>query len=408
MPGLDPATEAPIESHEEHHEPLTKLPFPPITKQHILNCSYHSWYPKYKSYTLKSRLIPLTPAFLDYLREDGLWLPDDEDREYEETEWSAENANKPIDPDFDTKAAPNSAAKFQDVHDEIKKAIQELGGVVVPKLNWSAPKDATHMALSKNDIACRSPSDIYLLLKSSIFVTHDLEHAFDDTADNGTIPSIPYYLILRPYFKINPTFEFRCFVRERRLVGISQRELKHVDYGDELLHRMQDAIEDFFEERLRDTFEDESFAFDVYVPEPHNRVRLIDVNPWAPRTDPLLFSWLELLTKPLPAQEEGEQTLRLYTSEEAAKIAGAGKEEDTEEEDSDVEEIPQQVEFRTVKKNDPEAYGFASAPYSAHKLPKELVMEQWEKLGRGELDEEDSSDEEEEEVQEFGDWDDRK
>jgi hypothetical protein len=25
---------------------LTELPFPPVTKQHILNCSYHTWHPK--------------------------------------------------------------------------------------------------------------------------------------------------------------------------------------------------------------------------------------------------------------------------------------------------------------------------------------------------------------------------
>jgi hypothetical protein len=24
---------------------LTELPFPPVTKAHILNCSYHSWHP---------------------------------------------------------------------------------------------------------------------------------------------------------------------------------------------------------------------------------------------------------------------------------------------------------------------------------------------------------------------------
>jgi hypothetical protein len=25
---------------------LRELPFPPVTKQHILNCSYHNWHPK--------------------------------------------------------------------------------------------------------------------------------------------------------------------------------------------------------------------------------------------------------------------------------------------------------------------------------------------------------------------------
>jgi hypothetical protein len=26
---------------------IATLPFPPITKAHIMNCSYHSWHPRY-------------------------------------------------------------------------------------------------------------------------------------------------------------------------------------------------------------------------------------------------------------------------------------------------------------------------------------------------------------------------
>lgn len=26
---------------------VATLPFPPVTKKHIMNCSYHSWHPKY-------------------------------------------------------------------------------------------------------------------------------------------------------------------------------------------------------------------------------------------------------------------------------------------------------------------------------------------------------------------------
>lgn len=289
------------------------------------------------------------------------------------------------------------------------------------------------MALTKNSIACQTAQDIYLLLKSSIFVTHDLEHAFDDCVDGEgdkkyTLDDIPYALVLRPWFKINTSYEFRVFVRERTIVGISQRDLKHLDYGNEFLNKMQDVIEDFFEAKLKDTFQDENFAFDVYVPEPFDRVRLIDINPWAPRTDPLLFSWLELLMKPLPKKDDGGfETVRLQiqrmdvggeplSEAEDTKI-DSGIENDTDDED-DVEELPYRAEFRTVRKDDPEAYNFGTAPYSAHKLPREVVdagceggdawkkvMEQWEKLGRGEkLDDDSSDDEDDELVQDFGDW----
>jgi hypothetical protein len=292
------------------------------------------------------------------------------------------------------------------VHTKIQETITELGGAVVPKLNWSAPKDALHMALSKNSLECKSANDIYLLLKSSIFITHDLEHAFDDTADSSSALSkdnIKYTLVLRPYFKINTAFEFRCFVRDRRIVGISQRELKHLDYSPQLLEKLHEKIEEFFEEKLKDTFEDPNFVFDVYLPEPHDRVRLIDINPWAPRTDPLLFSWMEFLTMEMPKPRLG-----FADSSAVSDIPTASSGDETDD-GGEVEELPFKADFRTVQRDDPEAYNFGCAPYSAHKLPREVVdasveggsamrelMQRWEKLQRGETDRlEDSTDEDE-------------
>ena len=78
----------------------------------------------------------------------------------------------------------------------------------------------------------------------------------------------------------------------------------------------------------------ESVTFDVYIPRTQSKVWLMDINPWAQRTDPLLFSWLEILTL------------------DETKI-----------------EIP---ELRFVNKDDPEAYCFNTPQYSAHKLPKEV------------------------------------
>lgn len=80
-------------------------------------------------------------------------------------------------------------------------------------------------------------------------------------------------------------------------------------------------------------------VFDVYIPKTPttpSRVWLIDINPYAPRTDPLTFSWTELLN--------------------------------IDSEDEDFE-----PEMRLVNKDDPEAYNFQSNQYSAHKLPKEVV-----------------------------------
>ncbi|KIW20659.1 hypothetical protein PV08_01236 [Exophiala spinifera] len=333
-------------------KPLTALPFPPVTATHILNCSYHSWHPRFRSLTPKARLIPLTQPFLEYLRADGIVLP-------------PENSPNDQDSGFQDEDEEDPSESWSDVHERVRSTIAELGGKVVPKLNWSAPKDATWIAPT-NDLECRTPNDIYLLLKSSDFITHDLEQAFDGCTDQV---DVPYHLILRKSFNLNPSLEFRCFVRNRKLIAISQREMNHFEFLFELRSALKSQIQEFLY-CLAD-FPDDNFVFDVYIPPPHERVWLIDINPWAPRTDPLLFSWLEILSIPEP--------------------------------EADTVFDP---EFRLVQSDDPEAYQFAATKYSAHKLPKEVVdasmapgdmmkmMEEWKRIMETQV-EEDSADEQE-------------
>jgi hypothetical protein len=296
-------------------------------------------------------LVPLPPPFLDYLRADGILLP-------------PENSPNDKDSGFeDEDEEENPSEPWADTHDRIRSTIRELGGKVVPKLNWSAPKDATWIATT-NDMECRTPNDIYLLLKSSDFVTHDLEHAFDDCDGQA---DVPYHLVLRKSFNMNPSLEFRCFVRHRKLLAISQREMNHFDFLFELRESFKAKILDFLE--VLADFPDDNFVFDVYIPPPHDRVWLIDINPWAPRTDPLLFSWLEILSMPEPEDDS------LFDPE-----------------------------FRLIQRDDPEAYQFAATKYSAHKLPKDVVdasmtpgnmknmMEEWKKVMDKQVTEDSDSD----------------
>ena len=272
---------------------------------------------------------------------------------------------------------------------------------MVPKLNWSAPKDATWIATT-NSMECRTPNDVYLLLKSSDFVTHDLEQAFNGCLDEARTPdertkdleTVPYHLVLR---KTIPSYitslEFRCFVRNRKLLCICQRDLNHYSFLPPMIPTLLDLIQAFFDDKLKTTFPDPNFVFDVYVPQPKEkgRVWLIDINPWAIRTDPLLFSWMEILTLPEPDVPDTKDLenafLRVYiengpsphTSEHDPEHKGVTNYETSEDEDDDdsdgtVEEyIPFEPEFRIVQRDDPEAYNFNSPQYGAHKLPKDVV-----------------------------------
>ncbi|KAH8695095.1 cell cycle control protein Cdc123 [Talaromyces proteolyticus] len=381
----------PIEAAESSGG-LARLPFPPVTRSHILHCSYHYWHPLYRALTPKARLIPLTDPFISYLLADGIVLPPDQPRR---STLAGDDSGIETSDSEDDGEDEDPSADWLEIHNKIKDTIKELGGIVTPKLNWSAPKDATWIAVT-NDLQCQTPNDIYLLLKSSDFITHDLEHAFDDTdlepVDNlaseaiADHKKIPYYLVLRKYFNLNPSLEFRCFVRDRKLLCICQRDLNHFDFLFPMRDMLRSRIQSFFDDKLNDTFPDSNFVFDVYVPPPHERVWLIDINPWAIRTDPLLFSWLEILTMKDPAPLE-EEVVRLSLRDESEVIGGAqhtasGRIEDCdvlEEENSDegetseIENISPLPEFRLVSRDDPEAYGFTAPQYSAHKLPRDVV-----------------------------------
>ena len=98
------------------------------------------------------------------------------------------------------------------------------------------PQDAAWLLPSSSPLKCTSPADVYLLLKSSHFVAHDLSahSVFEGCAVGG--PSLhrkqepdeekPYRLelVLRKWFAIDPSREMRAFVRNGVLLGtFSQR-----------------------------------------------------------------------------------------------------------------------------------------------------------------------------------------
>lgn len=382
---------------------------------------------RYRTSCIRSRIIKLPPEFIQYIREDGIILSsddpsaaaDDDDDDWEPTS-NAFAPPRPDEPeqdsdseDDDQDSAPSRLPpnqRFPELHQKIKDTIAELGGEVAPKLNWSSPRDAAWISPHQNTVKCTSPNDIYLLLKSSNFITHDLDHAFDGTvtttaassSSNGATASglgFQPVLVLRSFFTPHQALEFRCFVKQRSLVAIAQRDLNHYNFLQRLRPAITARAKDLFDSRLRFTFPDGNFVFDVYIPEVHSlddsdedsenedpgrklgKARLIDINPWAPRTDTLLFGWDELLALHVPNPmigvagtgiEDGVVRLRIG---DGSLPGGGGEGETTEEEteEDEDEEEDYEPELRLVDKDDPAAYNFSSPQYSAHKLPKEVV-----------------------------------
>ncbi|KAF4554089.1 putative cell division cycle protein 123 [Elsinoe fawcettii] len=388
----------------------TSLPFPALTKSHILACSFPSWYPLFRSHTPKARLLPLPTEFTSYLRSDGILLPPSNpgtppasSETVEDEGFFSSSAVSDTSSQTSTASISDPSLSWPDLHASLRTTISELGGAVVPKLNWSAPKDATWI-VAGNSLECRTPNDVYLLLKSSDFVTHDLEHAFDDCVD--WVPpteeekeagigrgeelerEIEYSLVLRKWFRLNPSLEFRVFVRGKKVLGIGQRDLNHFDFLFGLRGRLRKVILEFWKREVRERFEEENYTMDVYVPPPHERCWIVDFNPWDKRTDPGTWSWLELLTMEAPEQvwggereedrmEEGVVRLKIADGVDRAQTGEDDKDTsgDEESEDDEVEDLYDTMgpEFRLVERDDPEAYMFNSTRYSAHKLPRDVV-----------------------------------
>ncbi|KAK9370043.1 D123-domain-containing protein [Lipomyces kononenkoae] len=357
------------------------LNFPPLTKQHVKNCAFSSWHARYKKLTPRATVIkPVGEGFAEYLLSDGIFLPPEGER----AEWSSDSdgdddavglttriqelgtkttsgrairsdseteSDEEIDWNDDNNDDVNNdpAAAFPELDKRVREVLADYGAVT-PKLNWSSPRDATWITTT-NSLKCVTPGDVYLILKSSNFITHDLLHPFEDCISplpshpasaitspspaNG-LPSDEVELILRKWVDFNPSMEFRVFVRRRKVLGISQRAENYYEFLEPLRDRLASLLQQFFDEKLRDTFPDENFCFDAYIPKPEqNRVWLIDINPFAARTDALMFSWIELLRID-PDHPAFTPELRLVSEDEGV-------------------------------------HSFSTKPFSAHMVPRDVV-----------------------------------
>ncbi|XP_068162897.1 translation initiation factor eIF2 assembly protein [Antennarius striatus] len=341
-----------------------------MKKEQVVNCQFSVWYPIFKKYTIKSLILPLPQNVIDYLLDDGTLVVagsehntqqihgnDWESNEEEDIQWSDDDTTTTV-----------TAPEFPEFSSKVLEAINALGGNVFPKLNWSAPRDANWIALN-NSLQCRCLSDIFLIFKSSDFITHDLTQPFRVCSDQDSPdPDIKYELVLRKWSELIPGGEFRCFVKENELIAISQRD--YTQYYPHILKQEEQicqAIQEFYTLHIQYNFLDEDFVFDVYR-DSLGRVWLIDLNPFGEVTDSLLFSWEELTTGEITRHQEGpafryatsDMTLQpspclsyriprdfvdLSTGEDAYKLIDFLKltksRQEDEEEEEDEEEAPQ-------------------------------------------------------------------
>lgn len=293
----------------EHSLNVTRSNYtPPMpTRGEVCHCQISSWYSTFAKLspnplqrhkgTMRTVFINLPDDFVEYLRgtddSRGLRLP-------KGCKTSSFLPNEDLGDDQD-------APYFPQLDAQIESAIQSLGGKALPKLNWSAPKDA--LWINGGTLQCRTPGDVYLLLKASDFCSFDLNYALqnvigEDSERNDADPpnqdisqATRFQLALRQWCQLYPSQEFRCFVKDHELVAISQRhDSQHFEHLSKDLYLMRSLIVEFFDEIVQHKFAGGSvsrYCFDCYI-DRKELVWLVDFNVWGQRTDTLLFTWDEL------------------------------------------------------------------------------------------------------------------
>uniref|UniRef100_A0A672QX31 Translation initiation factor eIF2 assembly protein n=1 Tax=Sinocyclocheilus grahami TaxID=75366 RepID=A0A672QX31_SINGR len=212
-----------------------------MKKEQVVNCQFSVWYPLFKKHTIKSLVLPIPQNVIDYLLDDGTLV------------WTDDETTTAV-----------TAPEFPEFKIRVQEAINVLGGCVFPKLNWSAPRDANWIALNSS-LQCQSLCDIFLLFKSSDFITHDLTQPFLHCSDDSPDPTINYELVLRKWSELIPGAEFRCFVKENKVIAISQRDYtQHYQHIAKQEDSISSAILEFFRDHIQYQFPDEDFVLDVY------------------------------------------------------------------------------------------------------------------------------------------------
>ena len=173
---------------------------------------------------------------------------------------------------------------------KIRRVIGERARkAVVPKLNWSCPSDALHFSPDQS-LKCMSPNEVFLLLKSSDKINHDLTYPFENCHDSADSQSPTYTLALQEFAKLAPSREFRCFIREKKAVAICSRSTTFSDDEEDFFDEVYEELLEFLDLQIIPKVELSSFVVDVYKKEASGFL-IFGFSPFGLPTWSMYFSW---------------------------------------------------------------------------------------------------------------------
>uniref|UniRef100_A0A0K8SUY7 Uncharacterized protein n=1 Tax=Lygus hesperus TaxID=30085 RepID=A0A0K8SUY7_LYGHE len=248
-------------------------------------CSFENWYPKLRKWSIRAEFEMVPDDVLEFLRSDGVTVPVEAAIRRKKTSYVDDITFKEWDSEEDGDSDDEMPQPtFPGFSSKLSESLERFGGNVFIKLNWSAPTDAAWIA-TNSSLKCSNLQDIYLLLKGSNKISTDL-----DTVSGSS----KFFVVLKEWQDIHPGSEFRCFISNKELIAVSQRNSSEFH-----LHIQQNVctivsgINDFYRSNVKNVFPLNNYTLDViWSP---GSIKIVDFNTFGDESvNPGLFSWSEL------------------------------------------------------------------------------------------------------------------
>ncbi|MFA5766810.1 MAG: hypothetical protein WC919_02725 [Candidatus Paceibacterota bacterium] len=176
-----------------------------------------------------------------------------------------------------------------DIRAKVSEAVEKMPNGAFIRLGSRSPKDSWALQRSGGKIISGQDPLQYLLDCS--------ERIYEDLMLAIKKDYLPHIWV-RQWVEIPRWSEFRCFMKDRKLVGISQYNYLKGEVFPELDPGMCEwAVREFFK-MFREATTLTDIVFDVFVKVrkagPNSRdieVKLLEINPFFELTDPCLFTW---------------------------------------------------------------------------------------------------------------------
>lgn len=217
----------------------------------IPKVSFEKWYPKLAKQAISSKVINLDKNFIDFLM----------------------NGEFIIDPN-----------DFPDLKRQVEEAIDELGGKVFAKLNFTAPTDALWIGKSRS-LEITTFEELLYLFKASTRIFLDLTAPF-----GGELRDLKPVLVLKRWLRYYTDREYRVFLRNREIIHISSR------YTNQRNQIPREEVEKQLMPLAIQVYEaigSEQLIIDMYI-SPKMKPHVVDISPWNEATSTSMFTWEQI------------------------------------------------------------------------------------------------------------------